>query len=108
MVYLTNSFSLQMLNLDEKHTIKTKTLTDDEARRELANGFVNALGHKYTARRIGAMLGMNLQMNRINIRANEKDTIIVGQLIGGRLPEGTEKLPSGSKIVFVKVRIIEK
>ena len=54
------------------------------------------------------MLGMNIQMNRINIRANEKDTIIVGQLIGGRLPEGTEKLPSGSKIIFVKVQIIEK
>lgn len=105
-IYVCNAFSLQMLDLSSINNIKTfpvdVVLKGDHADVTLDtdNGdvpvsatttlqIVSAIGHADTA----AVLG--LPMNRVNIHLNSGDSILVAQLIGGRLPEGSTTLPEG-------------
>jgi hypothetical protein len=105
-VYVCNAFSLQMLDLSTINNVKTfpanVVLKGDYADVTLDtdNGdvpvsatitlpIVSAIGHADTAKVLG------LPMNRVNIHLNSGDSILVAQLIGGRLPEGSTTLPEG-------------
>lgn len=111
MMYLVNAFSLQMLE-DIPCTIKVCELEDVTLKDGLLKASIDgvcvyddcpitsAIGHKDTA----AVLGV--PMNRVNISLKAQDTIIVAQLMGGRLPEGTTELPQGFKFKFLEVSII--
>lgn len=91
--YIANAFSLQMLTLDEAHTIKVEP-TDN-----FPSDSISVVGHPDTARILG------VSFNRVNLKLKKGDTLYVAQLVGGRLPEGATTLPEGFRIQFVKVTL---
>lgn len=105
-VYLTNAFSIQMLPKESLTDASFRPIDTDTVKRILAeNSFTSAIGHTDTAKVVGAMLGMDVQPNRISVSVNPDDEIIVAQLTGGRLPEGATEIPEGMSIEFWRVRI---
>lgn len=106
MIYLSNAFSLQMLDLSVGHQVQFTPLTVGEAKDLLAGGFTSAVGHPDTAVVVGNMIGLDVPMNRINIALDKNTVLIVAQLTGGRLPEGTTTLPDGFELKFVKVEVL--
>lgn len=106
MIYLANSFSLQMLNLDELNVLETTPLSLQETKELLSSGFISAVGHQDTAAVLTTTLGIDVPMNRVNISLSTSDILIVAQLTGGRLPEGSTTLPEGFAFKFVKVKLI--
>ena len=107
MLYLANSFSLQMLNLERVNYIEITPLSQEEVKKFLLEkSFISIIGHKDTANILTNILNINIPYNRISIKLNLEDTLIVAQFVGGRLPEGTNTLPEGYKIEFFKVNIV--
>lgn len=102
MVYLTNSMSLQMLDLTTSHTVKVTPVTETEIREANPKSIV---GHQDTANVLATLLGVEVPMNRECVSLKGGDTLYVGQLTGGRLPEGATTLPAGFVIAFVRVDI---
>jgi hypothetical protein len=92
--YLLNAFSLQM---DESFPVTIKV----EEISALPEGLVSAIGHAD----IAAILGV--PMRRINVTLKPGDIAYVAQLQGGRLPEGSTKLPEGFSFKFYQVTIVE-
>ena len=89
--YLLNAFSIQML--------PDNATVDFQQVDKLPNNLTSAIGHADTA----AVLGVKL--NRINVKLNIGDVAYVAQLMGGRLPEGTTKLPDGFSFKFYKITV---
>lgn len=89
--YLLNAFSLQMINFP--------AVVNFEEIDSLPDGLTSAIGHADTA----AILGV--PMNRINVKLSKGDVAYVAQLQGGRLPEGSTKLPDGFSFKFIKVTV---
>lgn len=89
--YLLNAFSLQMINFP--------AVVNFEEIDSLPDGLTSAIGHADTA----AILGV--PMNRINVKLSKGDIAYVAQLQGGRLPEGSTKLPDGFSFKFIKVTV---
>ena len=103
MVYLSNAFSLQMLDTSKTTTVSIKPIDIDAVKNA---GFISAIGHEDTAMVLTDMLGKNVQCNRVSISLKPTDTLIVAQVIGGRLPAGATTLPDGFKLQFLKVTIL--
>ena len=104
MVYLTNAFSINMLNRSS-YVIAFIPSTEDEARALLGQGFVSAVGHAETAGILEEMLGLPVPANRINVTLQKGDVAVVAQYIGPRLPEGATTLPEGARIEFWLVQL---
>ena len=103
MLYLSNAFSLQMLDTSKTTTVSIKPIDIDAVKNA---GFISAIGHEDTSMVLTDMLGKNVQCNRVSISLKPTDTLIVAQIVGGRLPAGTTKLPDGFTIKFLKVTIL--
>ena len=103
MIYLSNAFSLQMLDLESKPTV---TVTPVDAAEVTAADFVSVVGHADTAAVLSNMLGKDVAYNRVSLRLEEGDILYVGQVVGGRLPEGSTTLPDGIRINFVRVDLV--
>jgi len=119
-VYLTNAFSLNMLQFGTDLTVNIRKLTVDEAKRVLAPeghldpGVVPAIGHTDTAAIVGGLLGLSegdiarmveVAQSRPTVKMTGGDRAVVAQYIGPRLPEGTTKLPEGARIEFFLVEL---
>jgi hypothetical protein len=91
-IYLANAFSANMLTglLDETDVIvKFKKVSTSDVKDILTNNdFISVVGHETTANVLSTLLGMNIQTNRMNLRLNEGDVVIIFQL-NQRLPEGS-------------------
>lgn len=105
MVIISNAFSLQMLSLQRKTNVEVIPLTLVEVKNLLKGDFLSAVGHQDTANVLSALLGFDVPCNRINVHLTQNDVLVVAQLVGGRLPEGSTKLPDGFAFQFVKVTI---
>lgn len=103
MRYLTNAFSLQMLETGTAHTVRTAPVTAQEVADALRGGYASAIGHADTARVVSGLLGLEVPANRVNVRLTAADTLYVAQVTGGRLPEGATTLPDGVSLTFVRV-----
>lgn len=103
MLYLANAFSLQMLDTTKATTVSIKPISIDDIK---TAGFVSVVGHPDTAAVLTDMLGKKVKCNRASITLKPTDTLIVAQIVGGRLPAGTTKLPDGFKLQFLKVTIL--
>lgn len=102
--FLANAFSLQMLpDGDVKVAVRSIPV---ESVKAMLGDFTNAIGHADTAAVVGSILGLDLQANRANIALNKGDLLVVAQLVGGRLPEGSTTLPEGFQLVFKLVTIL--
>ena len=106
-VFLGNAFSVQMLNFSNGEVpVRFTKISLDKAKEILSSGFTSAIGHNDTAAVVSGLLGMNVPSNRISISLEKgKDTLIIAQIMGGRLPEGSTTIPEGMKIEFIEVEI---
>jgi len=99
--YLSNAFSIQMLDGDV--TVSFARISAEEAREILSYGFTSAIGHPDTANVVSGILRIPVPVNRISVKLGNDDRLIVAQYVGPRLPEGATELPSGARIEFYKV-----
>lgn len=106
MIYVGNAFSLQMLVDSDDCTVRVRRLTADEVRVAL-DGLLwqSCVGHADTAAVFSETLGLDVPCNRVNVSLKPGDLLIVGQLTGGRLPEGATRLPEGFRIVWKRVEL---
>lgn len=100
--YICNAFSLQMLSADAELSVRSVSL---EEARTLSATAESAVGHADTAAVFGSMLKRPVPMNRVNVTLAAGDTILVGQVVGGRLPEGATTLPDGFAIRWMLVSV---
>lgn len=99
--YLGNAFSLQML--EDTEVLNQLTVTPVEAGEVAASRFTSVVGHLDTANVLADMLGVPVEFNRVSVKLKKGDVLYVGQVVGGRLPEGAVELPEGFSIKFLKV-----
>ena len=64
---------------------------------------VSAVGHADTAAVFAALLDRPVPVNRISVSLTEDDELLIGQLTGPRLPEGSTTLPEGAAITWLRV-----
>ncbi len=88
-VYVSNAFSLSMLNPlpPEGRTIKVRPLTLEEVKSLLQEGFESAVGHQGTADILTTLLGLPVEARRVAISLSPGDKLVVFQL-AVRLGEG--------------------
>lgn len=98
MEYVCNAFSLQMVAPENWSRISIKAIeAPSESRLKAAT---SAVGHADTASVLG------VAFNRASVTLNASNTLLVAQLIGGRLPEGCTQLPDGFKILWAEVTLL--
>lgn len=104
-VYLGNALSLQMINTDipSDWVLEIKKVSPED----IPVDAISCIGHQDTANVLSGILGRDIPCNRRSVFLNNKDTLYVAQLTGGRLPEGTTTLPQGFKFKFLKVTVKE-
>jgi len=102
MIYLTSSFSLQMIKRYPLRAI-IEEITKDQFIEGLRFGFYGAIGHEPTASMMTNDLGMFIKYNRDRVTVIEGDQLYVWQYSGGRLPEGARVLPVGGEIRYLRV-----
>ena len=105
MKYLSNAFSIQMLDGDA--TVSFARISAEEATQILSYGFTSAIGHPDTANVVSGLLRVPVPVNRISVKLSKDDVLIVAQYIGPRLPEGATELPSGARIEFYRVSLVK-
>lgn len=105
MYYLGNAFSLQMLSGDATIKVTEKTLIEASALLD-SNEFQSVIGHADTANIVSGLIGKEVACNRTSIQLTPDDVLLVAQVIGGRLPEGTTELPEGFQLSFRKVTLV--
>jgi len=87
-IYLTNAFSLSMLTENkQQYLIEVKEVGVSEVKEILRNGFISAVGHEPTAQLLSEMLGIEVVPNRIQVKLEKGDILVIYQLLQ-RLPEG--------------------
>ena len=123
MVYISNAFSCQMVS----SAAGIRPITKEQARDLLACGgrggcdawecaaqagfksycmrAKSVVGHADTAALLAKELELNIECNRETVHLKEGDTLVVGQYVGPRLPEGATALPEGAKIEWYKVEV---
>lgn len=99
MKYISNAFSIQMLR-NPHSLITVHELAYDEFK-ALSYGAYSCVGHLDLAQLI------NVKYNRESIKLNPGDVLYVAQTWGGRLPEGTKKLPGDVELRFYCVKILD-
>lgn len=107
MIYVGNAFSLQMLVDSDDCTVRVRRLTADEVRVAL-DGLLwqSCVGNADTAAVFSSVLGLYVPCNRVNVTLWPNDLLIVGQLTGGRLPEGATSLHENFGIVWKRVELV--
>lgn len=95
--YLSNAFSLQMIEAKELN-LNVREIAMPTA--EELKGMTSAIGHQDLANILG------VKCNRMNVKLEAGDELVVAQLTGGRLPEGTTTLPAGFSLKWYKIKIV--
>lgn len=103
MVYLSNAFSLQMLDISQATDIR---VTPVDVSVIAKTDFTSIIGHPDTATVVSSLLKKDVPCNRISVQLLKGDILFVAQIVGGRLPAGATTLPDGFKIVFLMVTIL--
>lgn len=99
MIFLANSFSLQMLtSFPSDYRCMEINKEKFDYYKQHAVSFV---GHKDLANLL------NVDYNRESLKLREGDVLLVAQIIGGRLPEGATTLPHNVSIKYLCVHVLE-
>ena len=107
-IVIANAFSINMLSLEVGVTdLQVCPASPDVIRQEVeeAGGFSSIVGHADTAAVFSSLLGLDVAHNRAAFKFDESSVLFVGELSGGRLPEGATTMPEGVKISWVMVTI---
>lgn len=106
---IANAFAISMLPTDRITTVSfAGPRTADELKGYLARcaagePLESVIGHADTAKLVGEQLGVDLPVNRVNVKLSVGEHLIVAQYVGPRLPEGTTELPAGARIDYYVV-----
>ena len=108
-IYLGNAFAISMLK-SFPAKVRIEEVSVDEVREILKEGYESILGHEGTAQAVSQILGWEVKTNRVAIKLNEEDLLIVSTILG-RLPEGKilnkdEVLEIGIKFYKIKVEYL--
>lgn len=98
MYYITNAFSLQMLEGSSSLQI-----TKLDRVPVLPDEFISAIGHADMAEMVSQQVGRPVAANRHSVTLTEDDVALVAQYTGPRLPEGATTLPEGATITWWRV-----
>lgn len=101
MKYLSNAFSLQML---QGGTAICKKINFEEAC-TLSIDAKSIVGHADIASIISHLLGFAVAANRVSVSLLPGDILVVGQYVGGRLPEGCKTIPGDAAVEWYVVEI---
>jgi acyl-CoA hydrolase len=112
-VYLVNAFSLGMLTT-KKVTLYVEEVDEDTAVNVITTmkskgELTSAVGHESTAKILSEICGVEIECNRIPIKLQPKDAVIIFQLLD-RLPEGkilTIEEIRALKYKFYLVKVVE-
>jgi hypothetical protein len=85
MVILVNGISPTMFPTPSSLLLKKIDL--DTVKEILGNGFVSAIGHQSTAEILTQLIGIQVQVNRVNVKTEYGDVLVVFSL-KSRPPEG--------------------
>ena len=102
MFYITNAFSLNMIEGDADLHIRQVSIEDASV---LASVAESAVGHADTAAVFADVLDVPVPCNRVTLTLNTGDLALVGQYSGPRLPEGATTLPEGATIKWMIVGV---
>jgi hypothetical protein len=107
MLYLTNAFSLNMLDPAQvEHTIRTARLSLEQAQEIMrANDVVNAIGHADTDAVVRGLLDCPTLAVGSRLSLSAVADLLVAQYSGPRLPEGATALPEGATIIWLRVTV---
>lgn len=102
---VANAFSLQML--PDGLQIYVNTIPAAQVRQELGDAYdwISIVGHADTAAVFSEQLGLDVVHDRHSIKLQPGDVLYVGQLMGGRLPEGATTLPDGFRLTWKRVSV---
>jgi len=103
--YIGNAFALSMLQ--GSGTLRYQRASIEEVRRLVAETRpISFMGHADIARLVSQELAVyDVPVNRINVRLQPGDNVIVAQYMGARLPEGAKQLPEGARIDYYLVAV---
>jgi hypothetical protein len=88
-MYLTNAFSLNMLNPDRGHSLSIEPIPEKTVSELVQAGDLqSAIGHAGLTPVLEARLGVNIPVNRISLHLSSGDVLIVAQATMPRLAEG--------------------
>ena len=96
-MYITNSFSINMLNSNQKLHFTKLSGWNIKRFTEVA---ISAFGHEDIARIVSLNTGQEFKQNRISISLDETSSVLIAQYRGPRLPEGATQLPDGAEIEY--------
>ena len=95
---LVNAFSFNMVPAElSAGTIRFHQVTTQEASDAFAGGR-SAVGHAPTADLFASILGREVACARETISLVPGQSLILGQYVGPRLPEGATSLPAGATV----------
>lgn len=116
MIYICNAISLSMLprwSIDPEAAsdgvaigadLRIRTVDDPAAYLAgVDDDIESAVGHADTAALFTAILGRGVEARRVSVEMADDVTLLVGQYIGPRLPEGTTALPEGARVLWATV-----
>lgn len=96
---LLNAFSIQMTGLE--FAVESKEISKEEAAEILkTQGCESAIGHLETAQILTKELGIEVPFNRSFVTIAVGESVVIAQLVGGRLPEKVTTLPEGMTFKF--------
>jgi hypothetical protein len=104
-MFIVNAFSLNMVDAKIRKGsfqvyVERFNCTEPKSLKETFPTLVSAIGHADTAHVLG------FEPNRVTVQIGRQETIIVAQLVGGRLPEGCTELPDGFEFEYFFVTIV--
>lgn len=110
-ITLVNAISIKMMERDKCSLVLYIPTTLDVVRDYVKNSYVrSAVGHESTAQAFSMLVGREVPVSRESITLEEDDILLLGEVVGPRLPEGvvlTEVDPESVKWWIVR-RIPEK
>lgn len=99
MIYITNAFSLNMLENHMNKLVITQ-ITKKDLERALKGEYTSAIGHQEIADLL------NVPYNRVTLKVKKGDVVYVAQYSGPRLEEGATELPDGATIYYYHIVLI--
>lgn len=107
MMYLCNAFSFNFFAVEAltKGLKINAEAVSPEYVAARSDVWESAIGHQSTADVVSGILGVPVEMNRVNLEFAPGQQIFVAQYKGPRLPEGSTTLPEGATLIFLLVTI---
>jgi len=112
-IVISNAFSLSMIK-EEEATIRIKKVDTEYVKQLIQNNgsIISIVGHEGTAQVLTQLLGVNINVNRVQYVMGSNDILVIFQLLT-RLPEGkiltaqeVQQLISEGKAMFYMVEML--